>query len=125
MCVQGYLHVWSAGVVVRDELTSLLESLEAELRVLDRWDPEPPGEAALRSTEPFAVDTLRFDQWLQWILLPRLTGLLRHQLPLPANCAIRPMAEEVYGEDDPSTIRLVEIIGRIDALLTENRGGLN
>lgn len=110
---------------MRDELSLLLESLEKELRRQGRWDDTPPPPEALRSSQPFAVDTLSFDQWLQWILLPRMHELLVRQLPLPASCAIQPMAEEVYGQHDPSCTQLVLLIGEIDALLTAHRGGLN
>jgi len=110
---------------VRDQLSLLLQSLERELRVQGRWDSEAPSPAALRSTEPFAVDTLNFDQWLQWILLPRMHELLARQLPLPGNCAIQPMAEEVYAEDGVSGMRIITIVAEIDTLLTEHQGGLN
>lgn len=110
---------------MRDRLKQLLEALETELRTQGRWDAEPPAEKALRSTQPFAVDTLNFDQWLQWILLPRLHELLTRQLPLPGNCAIQPMAEEVYGQENPGTHRITMIIAEIDILLTRNLGGLN
>lgn len=110
---------------MRDELSLLLKSLETELRTQGRWDELPPPPGALLSSEPFAVDTLNFDQWLQWILLPRMNELLRLQLPLPPDCAIRPMAEEVYGDLDPAAARIVLIVGRIDALLTAHQGGLN
>jgi len=111
-----------AGVTVRDELSLLLQSLEHELRCQGRWDDEPPPADALRSAQPFAFDTLSFDQWLQWVLLPRMHELLLRQLPLPANCAIQPMAEEAYGPHDPDCTRIVLIIGRIDALLTNQEG---
>ena len=114
-----------SGAMVRDELGELLQSLEHEMRVQGRWDERPPPPEALTSTEPFAVDTLSFDQWLQWILLPRLDDLLRRQLPLPTDCAIRPMAEETYGPDDVHARRLIVIIGDIDALLTGSGSGPN
>ncbi|MGB5198611.1 MAG: YqcC family protein [Sedimenticolaceae bacterium] len=110
---------------MRDRLRVLLNSLESELRLQGRWDSLSPPEAALRSTQPFAVDTLEFDQWLQWILLPKLHDLLLRQQPLPASCAIEPMAEECYGPDDPTTTRIVSIIAQIDALLNESEGDLN
>jgi uncharacterized protein YqcC (DUF446 family) len=110
---------------VRDELSLLLQRLETELRAQRRWDELPPPPGALCSTEPFSVDILTFDQWLQWILLPKLHELLIRQLPLPPDCAIRPMAEEVYGADGPAGARIVSIIGEIDALLTGHHGGLN
>ncbi|MDJ0741459.1 MAG: YqcC family protein [Gammaproteobacteria bacterium] len=110
---------------MRDRLSDLLQTLEDELRLQGRWDAVAPPSQALRSTEPFAIDTLSFDQWLQWILLPKMRDLLRRQLPLPDNCAIHPMAEEVYCDDETGGTRLIGIIAEIDALLTEHHGGLN
>lgn len=110
---------------MRDQLFDLLQSLERELRLQGRWEPESPPAAALQSREPFAIDTLEFHQWLQWILVPRLQELLIRQLPLPDNCAIAPMSEEVYGDDDPAGKRITVIVGEIDHLLTGRQGGLN
>ena len=110
---------------MRDQLTSLLNDLERELRLQGRWQPGQPPAEALTSTEPFAVDVLDFDQWLQWILLPRMHELLRRQLPLPMNCAIQPMAEEVYPPDDAGGLRNTAIVAEIDTLLTDGRSSLN
>ena len=109
---------------MRDRLRLLLDSLESELRVQGRWESLSPPAGALRSAEPFAVDTLEFDQWLQWILLPRLRDLLLHQQSLPTSCAIAPMAEECYGPDDPTTTGIVSIIVEIDALLNDAGGDI-
>lgn len=110
---------------MRDQLTDLLKDLEIELRSQGRWESRSPAEEALQSTQPFAVDTLSFDQWLQWMLLPRLHELLLTQMPLPGSCAIAPMAEEVYGRGEPGGERLVLIIADIDLLMTELSAELN
>lgn len=94
-----------------------MASLEREMRMQDRWEIESPSIEALSSVQPFAFDTLEFDQWLQWIFLARLQTLLVQQLPLPTECAVQAMAEEVYGSDDEGARRLVGIIGEIDRLL--------
>ena len=109
---------------MRDELSLLLSTLESELRGQGRWGDHAPSPLALRSTEPFAADTLDFDQWLQWILLPKMDQLLLQQLPLPSTCAIQPIAEEVY-RDDAGGARITQILGEIDALLTDRQGRLN
>ena len=110
---------------MRDQLTELLNALEAEMRAQGRWDRQAPAQHALQSTQPFAVDTLSFDQWLQWVLLPRMHELLLLQMPLPASCSIAPMAEEVYGQDDRGGARIRLIIADIDLLLTRHAGDLN
>ena len=107
-----------AGQAMRDELRDLLTALEQELHTQHRWESTPPDEQALSSTEPFAVDTLAFDQWLQWIFIPKFRQLLDRQLPLPQRCAVHPMAEEVYPGDDPAGQRLLAIVSKIDELLS-------
>ena len=110
---------------MRDRLGELLRALETELRAQGRWENLAPPPQALTSTQPFAVDTLDFDQWLQWILLPRMNELLVSQLPLPGNSAIAPMAEEVYDAADPGATRIIMIITDIDLLLCADGGRLN
>ena len=103
---------------MRTTLIGLLHLLEQELRAQDRWTVDPPSIEALRSAQPFCLDRMSLDQWLQWVLLPRLSGMLQTGLELPRDCAIRPMAEQFYMDQDPAAARLIAIIGRIDQLLT-------
>lgn len=115
----------TSGDRVRDQLGELLATLEREMRLQDRWERQRPADRALASREPFAVDTLDFDQWLQWIFIPKLHDMLVRQLPLPASCAVGPMAEEVYGPDDSGGRRITVIVSEIDILLTRQGQRLN
>lgn len=107
---------------MQDEVTTLLRLLEVELRSQGRWDPTPPSPAALRSKVPFAADTLSFDQWLQWILLPRFQALIDRGAVLPTPCAIRPMAEEVYAPGDIAAARIIALLGEIDRISNRQEG---
>ena len=77
-------------------LADQLLLIERELRVLGMWSSEAPSAEALASQQPFCVDTLDFEAWLQWLFLPRMKQLLEMAGPLPAASGIRPMAEERY-----------------------------
>ena len=110
---------------MRDQLAELLVALEREMRSQGRWDSTQPPERSLLSTQPFAVDTLSFDQWLQWIFIPKLEALLVKQLPLPRSCAVGPMAEEVYGAADSDGRRITRIVFEIDVLLSRQGQDLN
>ncbi|MGL6348570.1 MAG: YqcC family protein [Aeromonas sp.] len=98
-------------------VAGLLGELTAELQSLGRWQAEPPTAEALASTLPFCVDTLSFDQWLQFVLIPRVEQLVMLQAPLPANVAIYPMASEVYKEELAQLAGLLRLIARFDLLL--------
>lgn len=71
--------------------------IERELRLQGLWDDVSPSAEALASTQPFAVDTLEFEQWLQWIFLPRMKLILEQDLPLPSASGIQEMAEVVFA----------------------------
>tara|TARA_Y100001951_G_scaffold18759_1_gene14006 strand:- start:4761 stop:5090 length:330 start_codon:yes stop_codon:yes gene_type:complete len=92
--------------------------IERELRVLGWWQEQAPSAEALASQEPFCVDTLTFEQWLQWIFLPRMKQLLEAGAALPSVSGIQPMAEMVYREQSGLARRLLELLGEFDRLLT-------
>ncbi|MFM4701956.1 YqcC family protein [Aeromonas bivalvium] len=99
-------------------VAGLLGELSAELQRLERWQSDHPGEEALASTLPFCVDTLSFDQWLQFVLIPRMEQLVMLQAPLPANVSLYPMASESYKENLAEVADLLRLIARFDLLLS-------
>ena len=100
------------------EVASLLIDLESELRQLRLWETESPSPQALASTTPFCVDTLAFNQWLQFVFLPTLQLMIERQMALPANCQITPMAEEfLRGKALPAS-RLLEVLAALDEVLS-------
>jgi uncharacterized protein YqcC (DUF446 family) len=92
--------------------------IERELRVQGWWQIEPPSERALASQEPFCVDSMAFDQWLQWIFLPRMKHMLENGAALPSVSGIQPMAEQVYGEGNVQARVLVRLLGEFDRLIS-------
>lgn len=90
-------------------LATLLAQLTQQLQQDGLWQSEPPAAQALASTEPFCVDTLRFEQWLQWIMIPRFQALIHASMPLPASCNISPYAEEALP-GQPAVVALIQQI---------------
>lgn len=100
-------------------LLQLLNELEAELCRLQLWQVDKPNIEALSSVVPFALDTLSFPQWLQFIFIDKLTQLLKLSLPLPKSISVLPMAEEYFKSQSIDSIKIVHIIAHIDRLLSE------
>ena len=96
------------------EVAALLIDVEAELRQLRLWDDEPPSAEALASTQPFAIDTLTFPQWLQFIFLPTMYRLVEERAALPAECGITPMAEEYFRGSELPVRPLLRALERTD-----------
>lgn len=90
--------------------------IERELRVQGWWESQAPSAEALASPEPFCVDSLAFEQWLQWIFLPRMKDLLETGAALPQVSGIQAMAEQVYGAQARAR-GLIALLGEFDTLI--------
>lgn len=101
------------------QIAEQLLLIERELRVLGMWKAVPPSDEDLSSREPFCVDTLDFDQWLQWIFLPRMKTILEQDLALPSASGILEMAEMVYAGQVAQTRTLMALLAQFDLLITE------
>ena len=100
-------------------VAEILIDIEKELRELRLWEFESPSAEALASTQPFAIDTLNFPQWLQFIFIPRLYFMVEQNLPLPSISSVKPMAEEYFQVLTLNSNPLILHLDRIDKLLSE------
>jgi len=99
-------------------VAEVLIDIEQELRILRLWENQPPAPEALASTQPFAVDTLSFPQWLQFIFIPRMYFMINAEAPLPTDCGVAPMAEQYFSAIKLHSAPLITHLQRIDSLLT-------
>lgn len=98
------------------ELNGILNRLEKAMRDIGCWQGMPVEPSALMSEQPFCVDTLSFEQWLQFLLIPRLMALIDGQLPLPTSSGILEMATLYYkNRSDADTV--LSTIQEIDMAL--------
>jgi uncharacterized protein YqcC (DUF446 family) len=102
----------------RQALAVVIDRLEAALRGADRWDDEPPASDLLDTGRPFCFDTLTFEQWVQWHMIPRMRRILDNYETLPESSAILPYAEERAQGPGAERRELLHLIRRFDALIT-------
>ena len=107
------------AMAIVTELTSLLIDIEAGLRQLNLWQQQPPAPTALQSRLPFCIDTLSFVQWLQFVFLPRMYGLIDEEGLLPGSCQIGPMADEYFKSLGLDVDSLVSSIYCLDRHLSQ------
>ena len=98
-----------------------LVQLTALLQKHALWQSEPIDAEALLSNTPFCHDTMAFEQWLQFIFIPKLVEMINQQRSLPSKISLTPMAEEAFKHLSTSTKPLIDIIRKIDKTLTEQR----
>ena len=103
---------------IPQRIVDVLLELEAEMRKLDWWQEEKPSASALASQQPFCVDQLSFEQWLQWIFLPRMHDIVETNKPLPTQSAIYEYAEECLRHHGGESAHLLALLKRFDELVT-------
>ena len=104
--------------VERAEIAAAMIDLEAALRQLGLWQEHAPPSEALTSTQPFAVDTLDFHQWLQFMFLPGLRTVITQDLIMPAVCSVLPMAEETFKNGSLPVSDHLATLATLDAFIT-------
>lgn len=93
----------------------LLDDINQEMIRLDIWQSTQPSKEALASEEPFCCDTLSFSQWLEFVLLPKMTMLIDSNMALPNEFEILPMALESWKNEQQDMSILITLIEKLDA----------
>jgi uncharacterized protein YqcC (DUF446 family) len=100
------------------QLSDMINALEESLQTHDLWLAQKPSNDALSSAEPFAVDTLSFIQWLQFLFLPRIKQICQETAELPKVCSIAPMAEEYFKSNQIDGDTIISKLIKIDQLIS-------
>lgn len=98
------------------QLALALDELEMAMRQAQLWSAQAPSQEALQSTKPFCVDTLGFEQWVQFIMLPTFRGMIQNTQPLPKQCDIQPMASEMWKSQHQA---VQACIRKVDLIITQ------
>ncbi|MBV1920089.1 MAG: YqcC family protein [Pseudomonadales bacterium] len=81
---------------LRQQLFLLLDCVEAEMKAVGFWSDNIPSPEAFKSELPFFYDTMRFEEWVQWVYVARFREVIEaNQLPLQGS-DVSPMAEECF-----------------------------
>ncbi|MFM2482469.1 YqcC family protein [Celerinatantimonas sp. YJH-8] len=96
------------------QLQQQLHALVIVLQQAELWQSGPISPSALSSQLPFGVDCLRFEQWLQFVFIPRMNALIDARADLPKNVALTPYAEEVFRNYEQPTSDIIQQLKAID-----------
>jgi uncharacterized protein YqcC (DUF446 family) len=97
------------------EVETLILKLEQSLREAMLWSSFAPSVEALQSKLPFALDTMSFEQWLQFVFIPKMSEIVNTQGILPENMHLMPMAEQCFGAADNQSAHM-QVIKQIDLI---------
>lgn len=99
-------------------LSESLAELERLMRELALWSEQAPLPQRMNSQAPFFVDTLAFEEWLQWVFIPRMRTVVELRAGLPPGCNVTPMGEEAFIHLAGRQQTLLTVLARIDQLAT-------
>ena len=90
------------------------DRIEAEMRRIGYWQTEPLRPEQLEFTQAFAMDTMTFAQWLQFVFLPRVREAAAvNQFPSSSSVGAQAVRE---FDGDPNADPLVQLLSEFDAL---------
>ncbi|MFT2091617.1 YqcC family protein [Paraglaciecola sp. 2405UD69-4] len=100
------------------EVEILLKKLKKQMLISDLWSDVSPSEAALGSQLPFACDHMPFENWLQFIFIPKMMAIVISKNELPVNLSLMPIAEQSFvGRASISNV--LEALAEIDNKFAE------
>lgn len=103
------------------KIQQLLRSLKQEMDTLNLWQTRRPSVEELSSTQPFCLDTLSFEQWLQFVFIERMESMIKMGQTLPSTISLCPLAEESFKHLGNNASNLINLIADIDQLLSGKR----
>ena len=92
-----------------------LAEIEAEMKAIGFWNSAPLPEAAYHFQQAFAMDTMAFSQWLQFIFIPRVRQIVEQKGEFPSSSMVGVQAVREF-DGDANASRLVSLLARFDTL---------
>ena len=99
---------------LQQEASRYADEIEAEMRSIGFWQTTPPRPEQLHFKQAFAMDTMTFAQWLQFIFLPRVREAIASN-EFPSSSSVGAQAVREF-DGDPDADRLVILLSEFDAL---------
>jgi uncharacterized protein YqcC (DUF446 family) len=89
--------------------------IEAEMRRSGYWQNHSLDPRKLQFTQAFALDTMTFAEWLQFVFLPRVReAAVANQFPSGSSVGAQAVRE---FDGDPRAGRLLSLLAEFDELL--------
>ena len=97
------------------DVQTKLDEIVAEMKQIGLWQDEPLEPAQYDFRAAFALDTMAFNQWLQFIFVPRVGQILASQGTFPTRSQVGVQAIREF-DTVPTAARLVELLCAFDDL---------
>lgn len=97
------------------EVAEKIAEIENEMKRIGLWRDEPLREEQYEFRQAFAMDTMTFSQWLQFIFVPKVKGIIAAGDKFPGQSEVGAQAfREFVAWND--TERLLGLLDEFDSL---------
>ena len=96
-------------------ISAAIVEIEAEMKRIGYWRAEPLPEEAYNFRQAFAMDTMAFSQWLQFVFIPRVHQIIEQRGEFPSQSMVGAQACREF-DGDPNTPHLVSLLSEFEDL---------
>lgn len=107
---------------MKQELLSKLDGIEAEMKRIGFWDPDPPDllEKVITGEIQSYLDAPSFELWLQQIFLPNARDMIENDaVPETSEVGVMAMRQYDYHEVVPKAQGLMKLLYAFDERIGE------
>ncbi len=100
---------------VTTKVIEKLSAIEGELKRLGRWSTYELSEEQYEDMGAFGVNTMSYEQWLQFILIPTVKDIIESKEEFPDESNTGAYAVR-YFDGDPDAFQLISLLCEFDEL---------
>jgi uncharacterized protein YqcC (DUF446 family) len=89
--------------------------IEAEMKAIGVWQNDPLPPEAYNITEAFGANSMSFEQWIQFILISRVTDVIKEKGSFPQGSSVGVYAMRVFNGAS-ETAHLEQLLRDFDSL---------
>ena len=98
-----------------ETVAQAINRVEAALKTIGYWRNEPLPPEMYQFTQAFAMDTMPFSCWLQFIFIPRVRSIIETGGAFPRTSMVAAQAVREF-DGVPETEGLISSLSEFDAL---------
>jgi uncharacterized protein YqcC (DUF446 family) len=95
-------------------IQQILEAIIVEMKRIGVWSDTAPADSAFHNMGAFGANTMSFEQWLQFVLVPRVEEALETEGPWPGSSDVAVYAVKQF-DGVPNREKLLELLGHFDS----------
>lgn len=98
-----------------EEVADALFRIESEMKRIGYWQAAPPPPEAFEFRMAFAIDTMAYEQWLQFVFIPNVKKILEVRGHFPRHSEVGGQAIREFDGDENAQ-QLVNLLIQFDSL---------